>query len=81
MLQVLEIARRVAWQPAIDGRVPFGALPVGRSRRGEKLCVARVAFSHALTSGKVPILTCLKHKTNVVRRRNASASLICYVTL
>ena len=74
MLQVLVTRRNVSWLPASDGRVPNGALPVGRTQTGETLYMARVEYEYALTPGKVPVLTCLLYKTIVVRRKNASAS-------
>ena len=66
--------RTVTWQTASDGRVPNGALPVGRTGNGETLYTGRVYHDDALTLGKVPILTCLEHKSNVARRTNVSAS-------
>ena len=74
MLQVLVTRRRVEWLPDSDGNVPNGALPVGETQTGETLYMGRVEYESTLTVGKVPILTCLLHKTNVVRRKNASAS-------
>ena len=74
MLQVLVTRRRIAWVPDSDGNVPNGALPVGETQNGEALYMGRVEHESTLTPGKVPIVTCLLHKTNVVRRKNASAS-------
>jgi hypothetical protein len=76
VLQVLVTRRRIAWVPDSDGKVPNGALPVGETQTGETLYMARVEHGRSLTPGKVPIRihTCLLHKTNVVRRKNASAS-------
>jgi hypothetical protein len=74
VLQVLVTRRNVLWQPDSHGRVPVGAVAVGRTQTGETLYVGRVEFSQSRTPGKVSILTCLLHKTNVVRRSNASAS-------
>jgi hypothetical protein len=67
--------RKIAWLPDSDGSVPDGALPVGETLTGETLYMARVEYDYALTPGKVPTVTCLLHKTNVVRRKNASASI------
>ena len=66
--------KRIVWQPDSDGSVPPDALPVGTARNMEKLYMARVEYNNSLTPGKVRILTCLQHETNVVRRNNASAS-------
>ena len=79
MLQVLVTRRRVAWLPESDGRVPNGALPVGESQTGETIYMGRVEHDNSITPGKVTIVTGLLHKTNVVRRKNASAStcLLC----
>ena len=56
MLQVLVTRRNVSWQPASDGRVPTGALSVGKTQTGETLYMARVEYDYVFTPGKVPIL-------------------------
>jgi hypothetical protein len=69
VLQVLVTRRRIAWLPDSDGNVPNGALPVGETQTGETLYMARVEHDTSLTPGKVLIVTCLLHKTNVVMRK------------
>jgi len=56
VLQVLVTRRNVSWQPASDGRVPTGALSVGKTQTGETLYMARVEYDYVFTPGKVPIL-------------------------
>lgn len=51
--EVLVTTRTVTWQTASDGRVPNGALPVGRTGNGETLYTGRVYHDDALTLGKV----------------------------
>jgi hypothetical protein len=66
--------KNITWQPDSDGSVPTDAMQVGKARNGEMLYMGRVEYENSLTPGKVRILTCLQHETNVVRWRNAFAS-------
>jgi hypothetical protein len=80
--QVLVTGRNVSWQPDSDGRVPSGALAVGRTQTGETLYMARVDHDYTLTPGKVPVLTCLLYKKRMLSGgRTLLHRLVCYVTL